>query len=124
MTVESGGYITYEAKNGKTTPVGRTFTGLETLTLKGAAYIRTESAGTVEPINSPKAKLFMDADSRIYLKPNVVMTVKKLFIGGKQMPAGEYTSENLPQMDNPTASYNGGVLKVLKGPEGIVLVVR
>lgn len=124
LTVESGGYITYEAKNGKTTPVGRTFTGLETLTLKGAAYIRTESAGTVEPINSPKAKLFMDADSRIYLKPNVVMTVKKLFIDGKQMPAGEYTSENLPQMDNPTASYNGGVLKVLKGPEGIVLVVR
>lgn len=124
LTVESGGRINYVAKSGKTTPVGRTFTGLETLTLKGTAYIRTESAGTVEPINSPKAKLFMDADSRIYLRPNVVMTVKKLFIDGKQMPAGEYTSENLPQMNNPTASYNGGVLKVLKGPEGIVLVVR
>ena len=122
LIVESGGFITYENRSGKTTPVGRTFTGLKTLTLKGTAYIRTDYADTVEPVNSPKADLFMDADSRIYLSPGITMTVKKLYIDGELMAAGEYTSENLPQMKNTKATYNGGVLKVLRGPGSMILV--
>ena len=123
LTVESGGFITYENRSGKTTPVGRTFTGLQTLTLKGTAFIRTDYAGTVEPVNSPQANLHMDADSRIYLSSGVTMTVKRLFIDGVQMPAGEYTSANLPQMVYKNATCNGGVLKVLKGPP-LLLIVR
>ena len=122
LTVESGGFITYENRSGKTTPVGRTFTGLQTLTLKGTAFIRTDYADTVEPVNSPKANLYMDADSRIYLSEGVTMTVKKLYIDGELMAAGEYTSENLPQMKYKNATYNGGVLKVLRGPGSMILV--
>lgn len=124
LLLRSGAEMTFEALSSLTTPVGNTFTSLQDLKLEGTSFIRVDTAKAVNPINSPEATLCMDSDSRIYLMPGVEMTVKRLFVNGEKIPAGDYTSENLEQLRHWSASYNGGVLHVLKGSIGMSIFVR
>ncbi len=69
--------------------------------------------------------MIMDEDSFFQVRKDTTNTVDHLIIGGKEVKAGTYTYETLPQMryaSNPT--YFSGVLIVRRHHRGMTVKIR
>ena len=104
--------------------VTNAFEKLEVIRIEGTGRFYTES-GCLEPVNCPHTDLIMDEDSFFQVRKDTTNTVDHLIIGGKEVKAGTYTYETLPQMryaSNPT--YFSGVLIVRRHHRSMVVKIR
>ncbi len=104
--------------------VTNVFENMEVMRIEGTGRFYTEP-NCLEPVNCPHADLIMDEDSLFQVRTGTTNTVDHLIIGGKEVKAGTYTYETLPQMryaSNPSAY--GGALIVRRHHRGLVMKFR
>jgi len=104
--------------------VTNVFSALKNIVIEGTGRFFSDT-DCLTPVNCPHADLIMDEDSFFQVRKGVTNMVDHLIIGGKEVKAGTYTYETLPQMryaSNPT--YFGGALIVRRHHRGMVVKFR
>ncbi len=97
---------------------------LKVIRIEGSGRFYSQK-GCLEPVNCPNADLIMDEASFFYVGTGVTNTVDHLIIGGKEVKAGTYTYETLPQMRNATELANyAGTLIVRRHHRGMLVKFR